>query len=100
MPFVKGDKNINRNGRPKKFVFNDYITPSEVRALVAKAKLLADKNPKLLIFILEQVFGKAKQSLDANVTGEFSLISILNKLQDERRHETNGEVAEKPDPVH
>ena len=58
-------------GRPKgsknKLVITDFFTPEDIDQAVAEAKLLAfgDGNTKpdrqVLIFVLEQLFGKATQ---------------------------------------
>jgi hypothetical protein len=61
--WVKG-KSGNPKGRPIKFTLKDYITEKEVKQLVNLAKQQAYKKPEILRFILEQIFGKAKQSLD------------------------------------
>ena len=51
-------------GSTKKPQISDYITEAEVKSLVATAKKQARIKPELLKFLLEQIFGKAPQSLD------------------------------------
>ena len=61
----------NGAGRPKKEVkvitikkaFKDYLDEKEVLELVALAKKTAKTDPIILKFVLEQIFGKAPQSL-------------------------------------
>lgn len=54
-------------GRPKgsgnKPRISDYITLDEVKALVETAKRTAGDKPELLKFLLEQIFGKARQNI-------------------------------------
>ena len=51
-------------GAKAKKKFLEYITEGEVHELVEIAKAQASSRPELLKFLLEQVFGKAPQSLD------------------------------------
>ena len=55
-------------GRPQgssnKPKISDHITPEEVKALVIKAKTLADGgNEAMLKFLLEQIYGKPRQNV-------------------------------------
>ena len=54
-------------GRPKgssnKPQIWNYVTPDEVAELMTLAKEQAREKPELLKFLLEQIFGKAKQNL-------------------------------------
>jgi len=47
--------------------FEDYFTEAEVKDLMADLKNAMARDPKLQIFVLEQLFGKAPQRLE--VTG-------------------------------
>jgi len=55
------------SGRPKgstnKYKIIDFFTHEEIVKLVEDAKKKAKKDPQLMKFLLEQVFGKAKQPL-------------------------------------
>lgn len=67
MPFTKGQSGNPRGkkvGTYTKPRISDYLNQEEVDRLVVLAKKQASENPKLLIFILEQIFGKARQSHD------------------------------------
>ena len=65
--FVKG-KSGNPKGKPKgatsKPRLADYITEAEIKTLVETAKQQASMKPELLKFILEQIFGRAPQSIE------------------------------------
>lgn len=67
-------KNGKKGGRPKGSTtrpqIRDYISQAEVKELVEKAKAQAPENSRLLQFLLEQIFGKAPQSLDVTSGGE------------------------------
>ena len=75
MPFVKGDKRINKNGRPKgsknKDEFKelwDSLKPPEW--LVDKAIEQIEKgNPVVLNKMIERYHGKAKETHDINIDG-------------------------------
>lgn len=56
----------------------DYLTPKEVEDFIKIAKLQARKDPTMLKFVLEQVFGKAPQSVNFN--GNFNATIKLEKL--------------------
>lgn len=58
-------------GRPagarQKLLIRDFINEEDARKLVEKVKMLANKGDvTLLKFLVEQVFGKAPQSIDLN----------------------------------
>ena len=61
-------------GTTKKPKISDYITEAEVKSLVATAKKQAKMKPELLKFLLEQIFGKAPQSLE--LPGEQGQITL------------------------
>jgi hypothetical protein len=63
------------SGRPKGSTSRpqiaDYVTEQEVKELVKTCKLEAKKGrPELLKFLLEQIFGKAAQSVDVTSQGQ------------------------------
>lgn len=65
-------------GRPKgsttKPRISDHISDEDVRELITTAKEKAkDGDVRMLTFILEQIFGKAPQSIDANVSGTLTI---------------------------
>ena len=71
-----------KRGRPigskTKPQFGDFITSDEVKKLVEKAKALANKgDPKLLVFCLEHIFGKARQPIDGGLDEQGKPIPLL-----------------------
>jgi len=74
----------NPNGRPKKFTLYDYITENEVKELVKLAKMHALKGKSdLMKFLLEQIFGKARQSLQ--VENNLTLEDLMQRNWELRR---------------
>lgn len=76
----------NGAGRPKgstsKPKLSDYITEEEVQEIIIAAKDKAKGgDTRMLTFILEQIFGKAPQSIEANHTGVLTITfdSAFNK---------------------
>jgi hypothetical protein len=68
-------------GRPKGSItkprLKDYISESEVKELIEKAKEQAKGgDTKLLTFILEQIFGKAPQAIDLTSDGKSLSVSF------------------------
>jgi hypothetical protein len=63
---MKGGKRKNA-GRPKgqkdKLVIRDYFTLDDIEKLVETAKKQAESKPEIMKFLLEQVFGKARQNI-------------------------------------
>lgn len=47
----------------------DYFKPDEIEGLIKVAKKKAKKDPKILMFLLEQYFGKAHQRLELGGEG-------------------------------
>lgn len=85
-------------GRPKgtynKPQLRDYISEDEVNKLVEKAKEQAADKPELLKFILDHVFGKARQNigLDGGEDGQPLSIEISEKIAQKNglnSHESN-----------
>ena len=61
-------------GRPKgsytRPQFKDFITKTEIKKLVDEAKKQAFEKPEILKFVMEQIFGKAPQSVDLTSKGQ------------------------------
>lgn len=88
-------------GRPKGSVdkpkLRDHLSEEEVSKLVQLAKKKADEgDTNILRFLLEQIFGRAPQSIEANVTGSFSLTELL----DGQRHSNNARVSAESTDLH
>lgn len=81
-------------GRPKGSTtrpqLRDYITEKEVKELVELAKTQAVDKPELLKFVLEHIFGKAPQVIDANLAGQLELI-IAKEVAD--KYEINNSTS-------
>jgi len=80
-------------GRPKgqpniinfKKALREYVSPEELRRMVERAKKFAKTDKKVLMFLLEQIFGKAK-TITENV-GEKKATNIaifLDTLEKEK----------------
>lgn len=83
--FPKGNK-LSR-GRPKgsttKPQISKFITRKEVLSLMATAKkMAANGDSNMVRFLLDHTFGKAPQSIEANVIGSFSLTEVFNRSKD------------------
>lgn len=80
-------ENGKKGGRPKGSrtlpKIRDYITPEEVKELIQTAKEQAKERPELLRFLLEQIFGRAPQSVNVDGNLNVSISSILDELEDE-----------------
>ena len=82
------------SGRPKgtfnKPQIRDFITEEEVKKLVILAKKKAGGgDTNILKFLLEQVFGKAHQTGDLEISGGFDLVSLLKKTDESNRIDKN-----------
>lgn len=92
-PFVKGDKRINRNGRPKSFdalrelaqgisheVVEVRAAGGEVMTLTVAEAILRQwansKNPQLQRAFIEIAFGKAPDNLQVDVTSKGKSIVV------------------------
>lgn len=73
----------NKGGRPKgsftKPRLRDYLTEKDIKEIIAVAKKKArEGDVTMLKFILEQIYGKAPQSIDLNPDGK-PLVVIFDK---------------------
>tara|TARA_R100000750_G_C2275713_1_gene69230 strand:+ start:126 stop:377 length:252 start_codon:yes stop_codon:yes gene_type:complete len=83
MAFKKGQSG-NPSGRTKGSLtrprLKDNITKKEIRDLVSTAKEKANHGDvKLLIFILEQIYGKAPQSVEVSGKDGAPMLIKLNE---------------------
>jgi hypothetical protein len=94
-----------KGGRPKGAKNNvavlklrKFVTTKEIERFVNLAKKQAEKDPVLLKFILEQIFGKAAQSVDMTVTPQAtrfaSLEEKLKLINNDNAKYIDGEVIE------
>ena len=94
-PFVKGDKRINRNGRPKSFdalrklavkIAGETIpgaSGEEITRIEAMLRVLtSSKNPADRALFLAYAYGKPKDEVDLTSKGE-ALHFIIEGIKDE-----------------
>ena len=94
-PFVKGDKRINRKGRPKSFdalrKLAQQIAAEDLQStdgdVVTRIEALlrvmsSSKNPADRALFLAYAFGKPKDELDLTTGGEPLTIRIVKASQD------------------
>ena len=79
-----------KEGSTKKPQISDFITEDEVKTLVAIAKEQATTKPELLKFLLEQVFGKAKQAIELSGGEEPITFEIRTKANQSIKEFLNG----------
>lgn len=76
-------------GRPKgavnKFKLKERFTEKEINELVNDAKIQAKKDPNMLKFLLEQIFGKARQSVGISGEDDKPSVKIMFALEQELR---------------
>lgn len=108
MPFEKGDKNINRNGRPKGVVSIvkslkyrlQQIAPAEIggdgiktyRQLMIDTifnKAILEKDTILLRDIIDRVDGKPKQNIDHTTKGKELPAPILGGITQPKEEDNN-----------
>ncbi len=81
-------------GRPKgsvnKFKLRERFTDEEIMTLVGEAKKQAKKDPVMLKFLLEQIFGKARQSVGISGEEESSPIKMIYSLEQELKSWSKG----------
>lgn len=53
--------------------FSTYFTQEELEKFVHNLKERADKSDKIAIFLAEHIWGKAHQTVDANLSGKLEI---------------------------
>jgi len=91
----KGKKNIVNFKRALK----EYISPEELKHMVERAKKFAKTDKKMLMFLLEQVFGKAKTTnqtiQDGAKTNNIAIfLDTLEKKKLNAGSEITGQIVE------
>ena len=82
VPFVKGDKRINRKGRPKNFdaaralaqsIAHEEVTNSKGDTVTVTEAILrqwaASKDPRLQMYFFEVAYGKVPTESKTEITG-------------------------------
>ena len=59
-----------RHDLPK---IHTYFTAEELVKFVSNLKKRADKSDKIAVFLAEQIWGKAPQTIDGNLTGSLTI---------------------------
>ncbi len=83
MPFVKGDKRINRKGRPKSFdaaralaqsIAHEEVTNSKGDTVTVTEAILrqwaASKDPRLQMYFFEVAYGKVPNENKTEISGK------------------------------
>jgi hypothetical protein len=83
MPFVKGDKRINRKGRPKSFdaaralaqsIAHEEVTNSKGDTVTVTEAILrqwaASKDPRLQMYFFEVAYGKVPTESKTEISGK------------------------------
>ena len=86
IPFVKGDKRINRKGRPKTFdklralaveIAGEQAGETKLTRVQLMLKAMASsKNPRDREIFLAYAYGKPKDSLDITSGGEKLIVKV------------------------
>ena len=92
IPFKKGDKRINRKGRPKSFdklrklaiqIAGEQAGSTELtRVQLMLTAMASSKNPSDRALFLAYAFGKPKEEVDVTSGGE-KIVIRLGKEEDE-----------------
>jgi hypothetical protein len=90
-PFVKGDKRINRKGRPKSFdalrklaikIAGENLEPENITRIEAMLRVMSSsRNPADRALFLAYAYGKPKEQLDLTSGGE-AITFIVERLED------------------
>ena len=96
-PFTKGDKRINRNGRPKSFdqlrklaqrIAAEDISPADAAEAITRIEAMlktmsSSRNPADKALFLAYAFGKPRDEVDVTSGGEkIELVVIYDKPKD------------------
>ncbi len=91
--------NGKKGGRPKgsttKPQIRDFISPEESLKIINKAKQLADKgDSSMLRFLVEQIFGKARQNigLEGGEEGAPIILAGFNLLPSDEGNNPNNKT--------
>ena len=108
-PFVKGDKRINRGGRPKSFdalrklaqkIAGELPEESDVtRVTEMLIEMSKSKNPSDRALFLAYAFGKPKEELDIKNSGETKVIIEYSQGPDTPATSGTTDSKEQPEKV-
>jgi len=86
-PFVKGDKRINRKGRPKSFdalrklavrIAGENVPESEVTRIEAMLRVMSSsRNPADRALFLAYAYGKPKEQIDLTSAGQKITVALV-----------------------
>ena len=86
-PFVKGDKRINRKGRPKSFdalrklaikIAGENVPESEVTRIEAMLRVMSSsRNPADRALFLAYAYGKPKEQVDITTAGQKIVVNFV-----------------------
>jgi hypothetical protein len=99
IPFVKGDKRINRKGRPKSFdqlralaqqiAAEPIDTETKVTRIEAMLKIMSSsRNPADRALFLAYAYGKPRETLDVNVEGKITWAQFIEQAKANDKPET------------
>jgi hypothetical protein len=77
---IKPGEVRNPNGRPKRKTIAEHLTDEEIKEIVQQYKDEAKTNPKVLMHLVDQIHGKANQSIDNKIQVEKTLGQLIDEL--------------------